>query len=83
MKYNAFNEPILQPGDDIGAAFSDRFGTELEDRLVARFIDEDPLFGWCCVIEDEALNEFQVHDFTSREALTNYLNSACVTIEDN
>jgi hypothetical protein len=81
MKRNTFGEPILQPGDDIGAAFSETFDTDIDATLTAFDLDEDPNFGWSCVIRDEDFNEIQVHDFETEEELREYLSTARVEIE--
>jgi hypothetical protein len=80
MKKNAFGEPILQPGDDIGAAFMDAFDTDIDATLTAWDIEEDDLFGWSCTIRDEEDNEIQVHDFASEDELREYLTTARVEI---
>jgi hypothetical protein len=76
-----FGEAILQPGDDIGAAFMDAFDTDIDAALTARFIEFDDVCGWSCTIEDEDCNEMQVHDFESEEALREYLTNARVNID--
>lgn len=81
MKKNMFGESIIQPGDDIGAAFSDRFDTDLDATLTARFIEHDDVCGWSCQIEDEDCNEMQVHDFGSEEELREFLANARVNID--
>lgn len=80
MKRNAFGEPILQPGDDIGAAFSETFDTELDATLTAFDVEEDENLGWSATIRDEDFNEIQVHDFSSEEELRDYLSNARVEI---
>jgi hypothetical protein len=80
MKKNAFGEPILQPGDDIGAAFSENFDTDIDATLTAWDIEEDESFGWSAIIRDEELNEMQVHDFSSEDELRDYLRDARVEI---
>lgn len=81
MKKNVFGEPILQPGDDVGAAFSGTFDTDFEANLTAFDLDDDPTFGWSAIIRDENFNEIQVHDFESEIALREYLAAAQVEIE--
>jgi hypothetical protein len=80
MKRNAFGEPILQPGDDIGAAFSETFDTDIDATLTAFDLEEDENFGWSAVIRDEDFNEIQIHDFSSEDELRNYLTAAQVEI---
>jgi hypothetical protein len=80
MKRNAFGEPILQPGDDIGAAFSENFDTDIDQTLTAFDVEEDEDFGWSATIRDEDFNEIQVHDFSSEEELRDYLSAARVEI---
>jgi hypothetical protein len=80
MKKNFFNEPILQPGDDIGAAFSETFDTDIDALLTAWDIEHDDEMGWSATIRDEELNEIQVQDFESEEALRDYLRQAHVDI---
>lgn len=81
MKYNAFNEPIIQPGDDVGVVFGDKFGLETDAHLTARFIEHDENFNWCCQIETDDGDEISAHDFESKEALIEFLKGANVDIE--
>lgn len=81
MKQNAFGEPILQPGDDVGAAFSETFDTDISATLTAFDLDNDPNVGWSATIRDEDFNEIQAHDFESEEALREFLSGANVEIE--
>lgn len=80
MKKNYFGEPIVQPGDDIGAAFGETFNTDIDATLTAWDIEYDEDFGWCASIRDEELNEVQVQDFETEEALRDYLRQARVDI---
>jgi hypothetical protein len=80
MKKNYFGDPILQPGDDIGAAFSESFDTDIDSTLTAWDIEHDDHLGWSATIRDEELNEIQVQDFESEEALREYLRQARVDI---
>lgn len=82
MKRNFFGEPVAQPGDDIHAMFNDQFYSEESPELTARFIEDDEVCGWSCVVSDPDGNEMQVHDFESEEELRNYLTEHSVEIED-
>jgi hypothetical protein len=81
MKTNVFQESILQPGDDILAHFADTFGTYEDSDFVARNIECDPTFAWSCTVEDEDLNEVQVHDFESESELRDFLTGQGVEID--
>lgn len=81
MKKNFFGEDILQPGDDIGALFTEQFDTDPEDTLTAVDLDNDGTFGWSCTIRDEDLNEVQAHDFESEAALREWLTRQGVEID--
>lgn len=82
MKTNAFSDVILQPGDDVFAVWNDTHMPEDDPQLTARFIEQDPTFGWTCTISDENGTEMEVHDFSSREDLLAYLASHSVEVED-
>ncbi len=80
MKHNLFGERILQPGDDIYVAFVDKYDTDSDSALTAFDIDDDPVMGWSCLIEDEDCNSIQAHDFPSKEALISWLTSQDVAV---
>jgi hypothetical protein len=80
MKKNFFGDPILQPGDDIGAAFSETFDTDIDAPSPRGTSSMTTTMGWSATIRDEELNEIQVQDFESEEALRDYLRQARVDI---
>lgn len=82
MKRNAFGETVLEPGDDVGLAFADEYGTDIDDPMIARFVDDDPNFGWCCTLADNEGNEISAQGFETREALVKWLTDRAITIED-
>lgn len=72
-KRNFFNELILQPGDDIAAAFSEQHDIPLEAIVQAHDIEHEDGLGWTCLlIEKDSLTEMQAHDFPNREALVDW-----------
>lgn len=81
MKKNFFGESILQPGDDIYAAFAEQFDTSLDDTLTASSIEHEEELGWTCLIADGGLNEMQAHDFESEQALCEWLTRQGVQID--
>jgi len=83
MKTNAFGEPIFQPGDtDPFAEFATHFDTDVPQTLTARFLDEDPVFAWCCQIADDEGNELQAQNFADEAALRAWLKEVDVQVED-
>lgn len=84
MKRNFFGGPIIQPGDDIAAVFSDQHDTDLETQLTARFLEEDTDagMGWTCTVSDEDGNEVEIHDFPSKDELITFLTDQGVDVED-
>ena len=82
MKKNAFQETILQSGDDIAALFSEQFDTELGQRITASCVEHESGLGWTCLLQDENLNEVQAHDFNSREELEEWLAQQGVAVEE-
>lgn len=82
MRFTLFNEPVLQPGDDITAIWFDRVGDiESEVGLTARFLEEDD-GKWGCELFDEDGNTLSANDFTSESELRAWLTSQEVEIED-
>jgi hypothetical protein len=79
MKRNAFNEPVMQPGDNITDTFGEHFGTD--GPFLARFIEHDETFNWTVNVEDEEGNELQAHDFESEDAVVAWLTDQGVEIE--
>lgn len=79
MKTNFFGEPIVGPGDDLGAAFSEMYGTDLEAPLTAWFLERDGN-GWGCTIRDEEEHEVHAEGFESETQLREYLTSARVEV---
>lgn len=71
MRRTTFNEPVLQPGDDFYAEWQMYFDEE-PDGEIARFIEQDD-GKWGCEIADNNERSMQVNDFTSREALVEWL----------
>lgn len=79
MKTNFFGEPVIEPGGDIGAAFSEMYGTDLEAPLTAWFVERGD-DGWGCTIRDEEDHEVQVSGFESETQLREQLASARVDV---
>jgi hypothetical protein len=80
MRRNYFNEPVLQPDDDIADFWNDEFG-ESADRLCARFIEDDDGV-WGCQLFDADEREVAVNDFPSEDALRGWLILQEVTIDE-
>jgi hypothetical protein len=79
VKTNFFGEPIVQPGGDIGAAFSEMYGTDLEATLTAWFIERDG-DGWGCTVRDEEEHEVHLEGYESETQLREHLASARVEV---
>jgi hypothetical protein len=81
MKRNMFGEAILQPDDDILATFMDELAVNDDESFTAFDIDDDPTFGWSCVIHAGDLGkEMQAHDFKSESDLRAWLTRQGVEI---
>lgn len=76
-----FGEAVLQPADDIAGTFSDEHGADAGGGLTARHIEEDPNFGWGCMITDDDLNEVEAQDFLSENELRTWLTEQEVAID--
>lgn len=79
MRYNAFGEPILQPGSNVEQAFAQIHGTP-EDNYAAWFLDEDPKHGWGCELRDSDDNTLQADGFESLDALREWLSAQGVEV---
>ncbi|AXQ69834.1 hypothetical protein HOU03_gp434 [Caulobacter phage CcrSC] len=75
VKTNAFNETVLEPGDDIYVAFVEAFDTDSDSALSAFDIEYDEDLKWSCLIEDENANSIQAHGFSTKEDLLAWLTS--------
>lgn len=78
MRRTMFNDVILQPDDDIYAAWADTHG-EPDDAIYARFLEEDD-GKWGCELSD-GFTEMSVSDFESEQQLRDWLTQQKVRIE--
>ncbi|USN14737.1 hypothetical protein PAPPERLAPAPP_03680 [Brevundimonas phage vB_BpoS-Papperlapapp] len=74
MRQDFFNAPVLQPGDDLGLIWFERFGEAAEDDdVTAQFLEQDDDEGyWGCTLSG-ASGELEVNDFSSRGELQDWL----------
>ena len=83
MRHDFFNAPVLQPGDDLGLIWFERFGEATEDdEVAAQFLEPDEDEGlWGCTLSG-ASGEMEVDDFRSLGELQDWLEYHAIPIEN-
>lgn len=74
MRLDFFKTPILEPGDDIGLIWFERFGVVAKDDDVkAQFLEPDDVTRlWGCTLSGVS-GEIEVDGFSSRKPLQAWL----------
>ncbi len=90
MRQNRMGDTVLEPGDNIAAAFNDKHGPP-EERdgmpghriFTAQYIENDPNFNWSAEITDGEGHMLAIMEFSSEEQLREELFNQGVAIDDS
>lgn len=81
MKHSKFGDAICTPGDDPYGVFQDENSPDGDCKLIAKWLEKDPSFGWCCTLVDQHGTELEVQDFKTKAGLTLWLKQSEIDLE--